>query len=236
MTPFRKPTRHPATPLPLLSLFLLATLLLGGCASKPVAEAPRWAAELAAAQTRFAIRGKVGFRRGESGGSAALTWQQEGERYRLSANGPLGQGATRISGNAGQVRIENSAGVQESDVPEALLAEAIGWPVSINSLSWWVRGLPAPGSEATVEKDAEGRPVRIRQQAWEIVLDRWRGDTGVVLPYRVIASGGDSRVTLLIERWEFPPAARPARANTPEGAQDPAAAGPVAAPAANAMP
>lgn len=201
---------------PLMLAALLLTAVLAGCASKPVVEEPRWAAELAAAQTRFAIRGKVGFRRGETGGSAALTWQQEGERYRLSANGPLGQGATRISGNAGQVRIENSSGVRESDTPEVLLAEAIGWPVSVNSLSWWVRGLAAPGSAASIEKDAEGRPVRIRQQDWDIVIDRWRGDTGVVLPYRVVATGGDSRVTLLIERWEFPPA----RAAAPQPAQD----------------
>lgn len=235
MTPScpRQRRRPPALAATLLAL--LAVSLLAGCASKPVAEAPRWAAELAAAQTRFAIRGKVGFRRGESGGSAALTWQQEGERYRLAANGPLGQGATRITGNAGQVRIENSEGVRESDVPETLLAEAIGWPVSINSLSWWVRGLPAPGSAAEVDKDAEGRPVRIRQQDWDILLDRWRDDTGVVLPYRVIATGGDSRVTLLIERWEFPPAARPARA-APAAAGEPAASGSAATPETTGSP
>lgn len=209
-----------------LLMGLVLTSLLGGCASKPTAEAPRWAAELAAAQTRFAIRGKVGFRRGESGGSAALTWQQEGERYRLSANGPLGQGATRISGDADEVRIENSQGIRESNAPETLLAEAIGWPVSINSLAWWVRGLAAPGSDASVVKDAEGRPVRIRQQEWDIVLDRWRGDTGVVLPYRVIATGGDSRVTLLIERWEFPPAAKPAARSASSDAGMPSDAAP----------
>lgn len=225
------PSAHRAGSVLPLTILLLSALLLAGCAGKPVAEAPRWAAELAAAQTRFAIRGKVGFRRGESGGSAALTWQQEGERYRLAANGPLGQGATRISGDAARVRIENSDGMRESDMPESLLADAIGWPVSINSLSWWVRGLPAPGSEAAVENDAEGRPVRIRQQEWDIVLDRWRGDTGVVLPYRVIASGGDSRVTLLIERWEFPPAVRPVRASTAERAPEATPAGTTTAPA-----
>lgn len=214
--------------------------LLAGCAGKPPVEEPHWSAEQAMTLNRFAVRGKVGFRRGESGGSAALTWQQEGDRYRLSANGPLGQGATRISGNASQVRIENGSGVQESASPEALLGEAIGWPVSINSLAWWVRGLPAPGSEAVIDRDAEGRPLRIRQQDWDILLDRWRSDTGLVLPYRVIATGGDSRVTLLIERWEFPPAAksgtpREAPAEVPATAADsqppPASTLPAPAPA-----
>lgn len=201
----------------LLCLLLLASLAaLTGCAGKPVvsAETIPWTTEQAAGLTRFVVRGKVGFRRGETGGSAALVWQQDGERYKLAANGPLGQGATRISGNAQTVRIENGSGVRESQNPEALLAEAIGWPVSINSLAWWVRGVAAPGGQgAQIAVDAEGRPVRIRQQDWDVVLDRWQPDAGGrQMPHRVIASGGDSRVTLLIERWEFAPSA-PARSS-----------------------
>jgi len=191
----------------------LLGLLLAGCAGNPPPEAAHWSAEQSAGLTRFAVRGKVGFRRGETGGSAALVWQQDGDRYRLSANGPLGQGATRISGDAGSVRIENSSGAHESTDPEALLAEAIGWPVSINNLAFWVRGVAAPGGgDFSIEHDAEGLPNRIRQQDWDIVLDRWRADAGFLLPHRVIATGGDSRVTLLIERWEFPPAQRGIRA------------------------
>ncbi len=184
---------------------LAVALLLGGCVFKPQpppADLP-WSAESMAAANRFVVKGKVGFRRGETGGSAALTWQQDGERYRLAASGPLGQGATRISGNSRQIRIEDGKGMHESDAPEALLAEALGWPVSINSLSYWVRGLAAPGSAAEVQNDEAGRPARIRQQDWEIALDRWRGDDGRILPHRVVATGGDSRVTLLIERWDF---------------------------------
>ena len=120
----------------------------------------------------------------------------------MLATGPLGQGATRIRGNGERVHIETAGGQRESSDPEALLAEAIGWPVSVNSLSWWARGLAAPGADAEVEADGDGRPTRIRQLGWEIVLDRWRADGTRVLPHRVIATGGDSRITLLVERWE----------------------------------
>lgn len=203
----------------LLASLLLATL--AGCTMNPPApETAGWSIEDITPLDRFVVRGKVGFRRGETGGSAALTWQQDRERYRLSANGPLGQGAVRITGDAARVRIENSEGARESDTPEALLAEAIGWPVSINSLSFWVRGLPAPGSSADVTFDAEGRPARITQQEWQVVLDRYREDAGHMLPHRVVATGGDSRVTLLIERWEFPPLpGRKAAAPAPQPAE-----------------
>lgn len=193
-------------PLWMLLPVFLSVMLSAGCAGNktaPTATLP-WSAPEIAAIARFAIKGKIGFRRGETGGSAALIWRQESDRYQLSAVGPLGQGATRISGHANLIRIENSEGMQESHAPETLLAEALGWPVSINSLSFWVRGLPAPGSDATVATDDSGQPLRIRQQDWDIVLDRYRPDAGWMLPHRVIATGGDSRITLLIERWDIP--------------------------------
>lgn len=196
---------------PGILLILLATALaatgLAGCAHNRPALDLSWSATDMAALTRFSVQGKVGFRHGETGGSAALTWQQDGDRYRMTAHGPLGQGATRISGDSDLIRIEDNQGAHESDDPEALLAEAIGWPVSINSLAFWVRGLPAPGSEAAIENDPAGRPLKIRQQNWEISLDRYRPDGSVAtrrtLPHRIIAIGGDSRVTLLIERWDL---------------------------------
>lgn len=196
---------------PGILLILLATALaasgLAGCAHNRPAPDLSWSAADMATLTRFSVQGKVGFRHGETGGSAALTWQQDGDRYRMMAHGPLGQGATRISGDSALIRIEDKQGAHESDDPEALLAEAIGWPVSINSLAFWVRGLPAPGSEAAIENDPAGRPLKIRQQNWEIRLDRYRPDGSVAsrrtLPHRIIAIGGDSRVTLLIERWNL---------------------------------
>lgn len=210
------------------ALAFAAALLLAGCVHRPPAALPAWSAEDMAQVTRFDIKGKVGFRRGETGGSAALLWQQENDRYRLTATGPLGAGSVRIDGTSARVRIEDGNGNRESNDPEALLAEAIGWPVSINSLAYWVRGLPAPQAEgeaaAEIVRDAGGRPVRLRQQEWEVVYDRWQADGTRLLPHKVVATGGDSRVTLLIERWTTP---APVAAHT---ARAPATPAPTAAP------
>lgn len=196
--------------LPALATLLLA--LLAGCASKPPVTDIIWSADQSTAMTRFMVHGKVGFRRGDTGGSAALAWKQEGADYDLLATGPLGQGATRIHGNATWVRIASGKEIRESDLPEALLGEALGWPVAIDSLAWWVRGLPAPGHHADIDYDAEGKPARIRQQDWDILLDRWRASGGLLLPHRLVATGGDSRITLLIERWDSPRHGRPKNA------------------------
>lgn len=194
-----------------LTFALLLAGVLAGCAHRPPASADAaWSAEEMARISRFDLQGKVGFRRGDTGGSATLIWQQDGDRYRLTASGPLGAGAARIDGNSERIRIESGGETRESADPAGLLAEAIGWPVSVNSLAFWARGLAAPVAAgepaAEITLDAAGLPGLIRQQGWVIALDRWRPDGNRLLPYRVVATGGDSRVTLLIERWAMAPA------------------------------
>lgn len=192
-------------------LVVLLAAALTGCVTRPPAPVTAaWSAEDMARISRFDLHGKVGFRRGDSGGSAALVWQQDGDRYRLTASGPLGAGAVRIDGNSSRIRIDSGGETRESQDPAGLLAEAIGWPVAVNSLAYWARGLAAPGAAgeagAEITLDGAGLPALIRQQGWDIALDRWRADGARLLPYRVVATGGDSRVTLLIERWVLPPA------------------------------
>lgn len=189
-------------------LLLACLLALAGCAGRPPVTDIAWSAPDARELNQFVVHGKVGFRRSDTGGSAALTWKQSAADYELLATGPMGQGATRIRGNAGQIAISRGDETLRSDDPGALLADMLGWPVAIDSLAWWVRGLPAPGAPAEVDADAEGKPARIRQQGWDILLDRWRASGERLLPHRLVATGGDSRITLLIERWDTPPPSR----------------------------
>lgn len=190
-------------------LLLCACLLsLAACAGRPPVDQIDWSAVEARELNQFVVHGKVGFRRSDKGGSATLTWKQSASEYELLATGPMGQGATQIRGNATRIRISRGDETLRSEEPGALLAEMLGWPIDIESLAWWVRGLPAPGRAAEVDTDAEGKPARIRQQGWDILLDRWRASGERLLPHRLVATGGDSRITLLIERWEAPPPIR----------------------------
>lgn len=199
-----------------IALFLA---LAAGCALHPPQPQASWSAEELAVVDRFTVRGKVGFRRGDQGGSAALVWTQQGPRYDLAVTGPLGQGSATIRGNDTRIEIETGDGRRTGDSPEQLLAEAIGWPVSVNHLSYWARGLAAPGSAAIVTPDAAGHPRRIEQDGWVIDLDRYEAEGRLLMPHRIIATAGDSRVTLLVQRWLFSPAApagAPARPRSAE--------------------
>ena len=45
----------------------------------------------------------------------------------------------------------------------------LGAPVPVDDLAFWIRGAAREGGAASVERDALGRVLVLRQQAWEIV-------------------------------------------------------------------
>uniref|UniRef100_UPI003CF1A9B4 lipoprotein insertase outer membrane protein LolB n=1 Tax=Stenotrophomonas sp. SrG TaxID=3414430 RepID=UPI003CF1A9B4 len=52
---------------------------------------------------------------------------------------------------------------------QQVLLEASGWDLPGNPLPDWVRGRVAEGAGAgQSERDADGRPRRVRQMGWEI--------------------------------------------------------------------
>lgn len=184
-----------------LLLAALLVLLQAGCAHR--APAPEIVLPAAEAPDQFTIAGKIGFRIGERGGSAAMTWQQRDGSYRIDLSGPLGQGSARLEGNATQVTVQWRGETHRSDDPRALLAELVGWPVAVDALAYWVRGQPAPGYDARLQTDHSGRTILIEQLGWQVRLDRHAGHSGFDLPYLLVADGGNSRITLSIHRWQF---------------------------------
>jgi outer membrane lipoprotein LolB len=116
-------------------------LIAGGCTwfgpSRPVETL---------AETGFAVQGKLGVRQGSEGFSSNFSWHQTAEGFDIELWGPLGQGRTRLQGNAdGGVRITTARGevYEEPDTTEAM-RRWFGMAVPLDALQHWIRGLPAP--------------------------------------------------------------------------------------------
>ena len=54
------------------------------------------------------IKGKIGIKQGDEGGSAYLDWIQSQDSFHITLSGPLGQGTTIISGNTSVAQSANS--------------------------------------------------------------------------------------------------------------------------------
>jgi outer membrane lipoprotein LolB len=149
-----------------VALALAATLM--ACATPPRVDVA--AAAVAPADAPFELSGRLSARHGETGVAASFRWVHAPEMDELLLATPFGQALARLSGGADGVVLElQDGGVARSGDWESLTREALGVPVPVRGLAWWVRGAPHPASAHAVERDATGRVSVLRQDGWEIV-------------------------------------------------------------------
>ncbi|PTU75202.1 lipoprotein insertase outer membrane protein LolB [Pseudomonas mangrovi] len=151
------------------------------------------------------ISGKVGIRVAQPGesGSGTLFWLQRQDYYDIRLAGPLGRGATRLTGRPGAMTLEVAGqGRYEAESPEAMLEENLGWSLPVSHLLWWVRGLPAPDSRSRLELDGDSRLARLQQDGWQVEYLRYAEHQGHWLPERIKLHGEGIEVTLVIKDWQ----------------------------------
>lgn len=192
---------------------LLASLLLSGCQiwqtthemPAPTPDQPKldWVEHVRTLtlMQEWQIRGKIGVRTADDGGSAYLDWSQSFDSFYIMLSGPLGQGSTIISGNPYGARLENSDGTYISDSPEQLVLEHTGWSIPIPQLLYWIKGIPAPHGKSEATHNAYGTLATLKQEEWSLEFDRYGAAMGTLLPQRIKISRDDLKVTLVIKEW-----------------------------------
>lgn len=152
------------------------------------------------------IRGKLAVRQPTDSGTAIINhWIQEGDAYDLSLSSSfLGLGQTELRGVPGFIELRLPSGdTYRSTEPEVLIEAATGWQLPINSLVWWIRGMPGPDGDFRLYFDQSKTLAVIRQKGWEIRYDRWQPflDGFPQLPARITAVKGEKRVRLAVTEW-----------------------------------
>ncbi|MBL1273026.1 MAG: outer membrane lipoprotein LolB [Oceanospirillales bacterium] len=153
------------------------------------------------------LSGKLAVRQPSDSGTAIINyWIQEGEAYDLGLSSSfLGMGSTNLKGVPGFIELTLSNGeTYRSGDPDALMKAATGWQLPMESLTWWIRGLPAPDGDFRLLFDDRGGLAMIRQAGWEIRYDRWHELQGDVpaLPARITALKEDKRVRVVVSSWQ----------------------------------
>ena len=149
------------------------------------------------------ISGKIGIRSPQESGSGTLFWLQRQDYFDIRLSGPLGRGATRLTGRPDAVALEVAGqGRFEADSPEALVQSQLGWQLPVSNLLWWVRGLPAPDSRSRVSLDGQSRLAKLRQDGWDVEYLGYTEENRFALPSRIKLSGHDLQITLVIKDWQ----------------------------------
>lgn len=187
-------------------LGLLLGSLLVGCAQLQPRPAGSWQPP---DWPTWALRGRIAVQVGEQGWHASLRWRENPAGYQLELSGPLGQGAVRMTGDAVGVTLERADGLRDwAPHADELLQRNTGWALPVSGLRYWVLGRAVPERPADWEHDSDGRPLRLRQDGWDIRYSSYQEQAGRgALPKRIDLERDGIRARLLIDAWTGPAAA-----------------------------
>ncbi|HTC44765.1 MAG TPA: lipoprotein insertase outer membrane protein LolB [Steroidobacteraceae bacterium] len=206
-----------AAPRPLRLLCLIAAAMaLVGCRTAPPAIAPTappeqvaadWPARKAQlqARTQYTAQGRIGVVAGTDGFNGRLRWIQDGMRSTVSLDGPLGVGGVRIVNDAGGLTLTTPSGeALDSQAAHAELVRRMGFEPPLNSLRYWIQGVPDPASPSTETADAQGYLGSLAQSDWTVTFSGYMQTADGALPQKLTVARGNVRVRLIIEAWHSP--------------------------------
>ena len=194
-----------------LTTLLAILTLLAGCAAQQPRELMQGQGNPAQWQAHkgqisqidgWQITGKMGLKTANDSGSATLQWLQRQSYFDIRLSGPLGQGASRLTGRPGATELEiANQGRYSAESPEALLQQQLGWQLPVSHLLWWIRGLPEPDSRSQLTLDADSRLAQLTQEEWRVDYLDYLEQDGFALPSRLKLYGKDLEITLVIKDW-----------------------------------
>ena len=187
-------------------LLLAVLVLLAGCASQTPQEVadnswPERAAQLALLQN-WQADGKMALRGADGAESSNITWQQEHNHTRVKLSGSMGLSATTIYSDGSFLEVNRAGEISRYDIssPESIIRD-IGWDLPLQSLPYWLKGLPSPLAEAGELTLERGLLTRLQQSGWLIHYENYAQFGLYVLPKRLEMERGTTRLRLIIRNW-----------------------------------
>lgn len=145
---------------------------------------------------RWAFNGRIAITSKNDAWSANINWEHTPTEDFIKLSGPLGQGGATIQLNANGVTIDQGGGdVKSSTDVENFINQQVGLAVPVNSLRYWVIGLPDKSQTAsTIEKGFE-------QTGWKNQYKAMQPVGSYVLPRNMTVTSETVKLKLFIDQW-----------------------------------
>lgn len=152
----------------------------------------------------WGLVGKISMDDGDQGGSGRLQWEVKPGLSELDFHGAMGRGAWHLQVGPEGAWLQMADGTEQTaPAVSELIQEQIGWPIPLDALQWWVRGLAAPGVTENETLGSDGLLISLRQFGWSVDFNRYDAFDGMAMPVRLDAKRDDYRVKLAISRWRM---------------------------------
>lgn len=185
-------------------LLLLLPLGLLGCASAPPAPQPV-TRPAQAEHAPFVMSGRIAVKHNGERSSAAIRWTHSAEEDEILLFAPLGQTVARIhrAGHGHSVMLDTSDKHYAAQDAEELTQQVLGWRLPMSGLEYWILALPAPAGAFSIESDANGQIIMLRQNGWTVNYTRYATSAPDSLPLRLALQRKELEIQLLIDEWEM---------------------------------
>lgn len=181
--------------------------MLAACATSPRMDAPindDWAQrmEVLEAMTLWEFTGRIGVRDDRESHSSRIRWQQRGDDYVINLWGALNAGATEITGEPGRVVLQQEGkDPLMADTPEQLVYEQLGYELPVAQLSYWIKGIPAPGASSEPAFDIDNRLISLQQSGWQVEYLDYTNYETESLPTRIRIQKAPLRLDFVRLDW-----------------------------------
>ena len=190
-------------------LCAVVVVMLASCRTVPTVQQPvpagaAWEVRRPELQARdkFELKGRVAVATGSEGFNARLRWTQNGRQTRMSLDGPLGAGGVQVSSDGSDLSIVTSRGQRlDSDAARAELANRLGFDPPLESLRYWILGVPEPGHPAQETVDSQQRLSALEQDGWQIQYTDYLSVGGEWLPSKLTLQRQGVRVRVVVDGW-----------------------------------
>lgn len=193
-------------------IFLLAVISLTACTTppthKPVADPDKkWEqrkSELSEIND-WVLNGRVAIVNGDESWHLSMDWQRHGDKYILDLSGPFGAGHAQLTATAdGVILVDSDKNFFYADSPDRLLREVTGVRMPVQSLLYWMRGIPNWNTAKQKESiDEFGRLQQLQQDGWRVRFKRYVDVDAFEMPQKVFIDGHDLKVKLFVDEWDL---------------------------------
>jgi len=201
------------------NIVIAFTLVLAGCVTTvpelASVDTPAWQARQVriTALENWELSGRVVLQTKKEGWHLNLNWKRQAQQQQLDLAGPLNKGHIRVEQDRDQViLIDANQRQYTSDTIQNLIYETTGWLLPIESLVYWVRGIPEPASINRVQLDEQGRLRYLEQSGWFVEYANYVAVNGHDLPDRIFLTRSATaanhglptvKVKLAVNQWRL---------------------------------
>ena len=167
---------------------LLLLALLASCRIAPPAEDnSNWVQQQNQLRNlnSWQLRGRVNVRYNNESHTPRIQWMQQNVEYQIRLWGTFNAGSTIIVGRPGYVTLEQNGDVLTANSPEELILRQLGYELPVSYLEYWIKGLPAPESNADLSFNELNQLSEIVQDGWTVSYSDPRQYGSLSLPRRV---------------------------------------------------